>query len=152
MNHHQPNSDKPIPKWIERLFDLIHKHWQYHAPCSHVNMQAFQDESHMWQIKAAPVFQEVYGGDDDGKRVWAGFLFDTGDFSREEGVWIQEQAVASYCQECTEYPKLMLKGKFRGHQFMLHLFLEPIADTATVEMIDTIKQEIRDMPAPAKEE
>jgi len=100
----------------------------------------------VWQVKAAPVYQEVYGGDDDGKKVWAGFVFDIGDFSRETGVWVEEFAISSYCQECTEHPKLMARGKFQGHQFFLHIFLEPVAETEPVEVIDTIQQQIRDMP------
>lgn len=138
---------KKLPRWTKRLFALIYKHWQYHAPCLHINLQAYFDyENKVWQIKAAPVYQEVYGGDDDGKKVWAGFIFDIGDFSKENGVWIQEFAAASYCQECTEHPKLMAQGKFQGHNFHLHIFLEPVAESEAVEMIDTLQQEIRDMP------
>ena len=129
---------------IEDFKEAVERNWRYHAR-SHSLLWRTQEEGGEWKIEVAPVFQEVYGGDDDGKRVWAGFLFDTGDFSREEGVWVQEQAVASYCQECTDYPKLMLKGKYRGHQFMLHLFLEPIAGTEPVELIDTIKNEVREL-------
>lgn len=148
------NNEKKAPKWINRLFDRIHKHWNYHAPCSHINMQAFWDDEYKaWQVKAAPVFQEVLGGPDDGKRVWAGFLFEMGEFSRTPGVWVQEQAVASFCNECTPYPKLMVKGKFEGHPFFLHIFLEPIAETDTVEIIDTLKQEIREkQPTPQESE
>jgi hypothetical protein len=153
---HDHGENKPLPKWVERLFGIIHNCWQYHAPCSHINMQAWWDdqlETPCWQIKAAPVYQEVYGGDEDGKRVWAGFIFDVMDFSRAPGVWVQEQAVASYCQECTAYPKMMLRGKFQGHLFFLHVYLEPIEETETIEIIDTIKQEIRDMPpVPTKDE
>jgi len=146
MNNNQ-NHSKPLPRWTEKLFALIHKHWQYHAPCVHINIQAFFDhDNKAWQVKAAPVYQEVYGGDDDGKKVWAGFVFDVGDFSRETGVWVQEYAISSYCQECTQHPKLIARGKFQGHQFFLHVFLEPVAETEAVEMIDTIQQQIREMP------
>lgn len=148
MNNEQNQpTPKPLPKWTEKLFALIYKHWQYHALCVHINIQAFFDhEEKVWQVKAAPVFQEVYGGDEDGKKVWAGFIFDIGDFSRETGVWVEHFAIASYCQECSEHPKLMVRGKFRGHQFFLHIFLEPIAETDAVEVLDTLQHEIREMP------
>lgn len=150
---HENNQDKPPPKWVERFFRLIHHCWQYHAPCSHINMQAgFNPDLGCWDIKAAPVYQEVYGGDGDGKRVWAGFLFDVGEFSRAPGVWVQEQAAASYCSECTSTPKIMLRGKFQGHLFFLSISLEPIEETETVEIIDTIKHEIREMPEATKDE
>ncbi len=133
------------PEWIARFTDCIHRHWQYHAPCSHVNLKALWDEQQtVWQVSAAPVFQEVLGGPYDGKKVWAGFVFEMGKFSRASGVSVQEQAVASYCNECTPYPKLTAKGTFEGHPFLLHLYLEPIADTETVEIIDTINKEIRE--------
>jgi hypothetical protein len=133
------------PKWITRLIDRIHANWQYHAPCNHIDVQAFWDEEYgAWRVRAAPVFQEVLGGEDDGKKVWAGFVFEMGQFSRSPGVRVQEQAVASYCNECTPFPKLMAKGKFEGHPFLLHVYLEPIADSDTVEVIDTITKEIRE--------
>ena len=76
------SSDKHLPsqpEWISRFIDGIHRRWQYHAPCSHVNVQAsWDDEQKTWQVQAAPVFQEVLGGSDDGKKVWAGFSFEVG--------------------------------------------------------------------------
>ena len=141
------SESKPLPKWTENFFHLIHKHWEYHAPCEHINIKASLDRnSKCWLIQAAPVYQEVYGGDEDGKKVWSGFLFDVGDFSKEIGVWVQEYAIASYCQECTDHPKIMIKGKFQGHQFYLNVFLEPVAETEPVEIIDTIEKQIREVP------
>ena len=136
------NRHKKQPKWLEKLFDLIHAHWQYHAPCSHLNIQAYQEDK-VWHISAAPVFQEIYGGTDDGKKVWAGFIFDLGNFNRSDGVYIDSWAAASYCQECTNHPKMMGRGKFRGHQVWLHIYLEPIKDTEIVEVLDTFQKQIR---------
>jgi hypothetical protein len=146
-----------LPQWTENFFRLIHKNWSYHSPCEHINIQGWWDtEEKIWQIKAAPVFQEVYGGGEDGKKVWAGFIFDSGDFGRENGVWIQEQAVASYCQGgvqvCNPHPKLMIRGKYKNHWFLLHIHLEPITETETIEVVDTIKKEVRAIPPAAKEE
>lgn len=146
------NHLKPLPKWTDKLFVLIHKHWQYHSPCEHINIKIFFDEEKkLWQVHAAPVFQEVFGGDEDGKKVWAGFLFDIGGFSRETGVWTQEFAITSYCNECSDHPKMMLLGKFQGHQIYLNIFMEPIAETEVVEVIDTINCQIREI-SPKEEE
>jgi len=137
--------EKKQPKWIELFYKKVYDHWEHHAPCEHVNMKAeWNQETKCWHIHTAPVWQEILGGEDDGKRVWAGFLFDFGDFGREEGMWIQEQAFMSVCSECTPNPKTVTKGKFRGHNFYMHLFLEPPEDSESVEVIDTIKQEIRE--------
>lgn len=135
---------KNPPKWVNRFFNAVHRSWHYHAACQSIDMQAFFDQEHQsWTMKAAPVFQELYGGEGDGKKVWAGFLFDVGEFSRIPGVWVMEHAVSSYCHECTDHPKLMVKGKFQGRPFFLHIYLEPLADSKTVELIDTIHRQIR---------
>lgn len=148
----KPKAERKMPKWMPLFYKTIHKHWQHHAPCEHINlMSEWSDETKCWHVNAAPVWQEILGGEDDGKRVWAGFLFDFGDFSRAEGVWVQEQAFMSVCSECTPYPKTMTKGKFRGHNFYLHLFLEPPQETEAVEVIDTIKKEIRNKMAPVSD-
>lgn len=145
MGRKMDNQEKKFPKWIPIFYDTISKHWQHHAPCEHINLKAeWVKETKCWHIQAAPVFQEILGGEDDGKKVWAGFLFDMMDFSRDEGVWIQEQAYMSVCKECTSNPKIMSKGKFRGRNFYLHIFLEPPEGSDSVEVIDTIKKEIRE--------
>lgn len=138
---------KPLPKWTERLFELIYEHWHYHSPCKHIDIQAFVDEeTKIWQVIAAPVYQEVFGGDEDGKKVWSGFSFDVDSFVREHGVWMEGFMLSSYCQKCTKQPELMASGKFRGHQIYLSILLEPIAETNPVEVIDTLGKKIRDMP------
>jgi hypothetical protein len=136
-----------LPRWVQKIIYLVHKNWNYHAPCLNINSRAsFDKVQKVWQIEAAPVYQEVFGGNEDGKKVWAGFIFDIGDFSKENGVWVQEFAVASYCNECNEHPKLMIKGKYKGHRFLLNVFLEPVPTTKIAEIIDVIRHEIRNLP------
>ena len=38
---------------------------------------ALEVENGLWLFRAAPVFQEIFGGKDDGKTVWTGFEFHT---------------------------------------------------------------------------
>jgi len=162
-NNEKPNDKKPddkdeglpqdTPKWARRFLKLIYKHWQYHAMCKHINTQAYFDKEHdAWQFKAAPVYQEVLGGEDDGQKVWAGFLFDVGEFGRNKGVYIADHALQSFCGDCNNCPKMMVKGKFEGHSFYLQIYMEPVADTEPVEILDTIKEEIREFKASPKEE
>jgi len=111
----------------------------------HTHLHAQYDrERECWVVGVAPVFQEVYGGDEDGQKVWTGFLFDIADFLRWPGVHIEEYAVASYCNGCTPVPKLMMSGKFRGHPVMLHILLEPPPNTEPVEVLDTLTHQIRE--------
>lgn len=147
-NDETPDTERKMPKWISSFYKIIHKHWRHHSPCEHIMLMSKWDaETKCWHINAAPVWQEILGGEDDGKRVWSGFFFDFGDFSHEEGIWVQEQAFMSVCSECNQFPKTMTKGKYRGHTFYLHLCLEP-QDTESVEVIDTIKKEIRNKTDP----
>lgn len=131
------------PKWIDKIFQILPTFWQYHVPCKTLDMGSYQDENTgIWNLKIAPVFQEVYGGEADGKKVWAGFVFNVGNFSRAERVEVQEYMVVSACSECNNHPKLLIMGKYRGHHFCLHVFMEPLSEGPTVEMIDTKKQEV----------
>ena len=140
MNHDK----KPdhLPKWLDKLTRLIDKHWQHHGPCQSINFKTYRSDQ-AWMICAAPAYQEVYGGDQDGRQVWTGFIFEAGEFSRESGLWIQDFAVGSHCADCNSYPKMMFKGKFQGHNVFVHIMLEPDKESPTVEILDTIKQKIR---------
>lgn len=130
-----------IQKWIKSLFDVVHKNWQHHSPSKHINFKAeFSNETECWHIYAAPVLQEVFGGPDDGKQVWPGFIFDFGEFSRSEGVSVIEQAFMSVCSQCNEHPKNVVKGRFDGHNFYLHIYLEPSSDSDVVEIVDVTKE------------
>lgn len=145
--------ERKVPKWVKNFYQVIYNNWQHHAPCEHVSTKAEWDEdTKCWHIHAAPVWQEILGGEDDGKRVWAGFLFEFGDFSRVDGMWVQEQAFFSVCSECTPYPKTLTKGRFRGHRFYFHLLLEPPEEMDSVEVLDIINQEVRAIHASAEDE
>lgn len=129
---------------IEDFKEAVERNWRYHAR-SHSLLWRIHEEDEEWKIEVAPVFQEVYGGGDDGRRLWAGFLFDVGDFAAERGVLVEHQAVASYCVECSPTPFLAIKGTYYGRGFFMKLHLEPIAGTEPAELIDTIKNEVREL-------
>lgn len=59
------------PPWFDRLTRLIERSWDHHGACMSLHFASvFDTESREWRIVAAPVFQEVLGGEDDGKKVW----------------------------------------------------------------------------------
>ena len=63
--------------WFDRFIRLIEWSWRHHGPCSNLHVScAFDNDSGEWVIVAAPVYQEVLGGEDDGKTVWTGFVFE----------------------------------------------------------------------------
>lgn len=132
------------PRWVQKLFKLIAKYWRHHGPCKSISFVArYLPDSLAWEIEAAPVHQEVFGGEQDGQNVWTGFIFEAGEFSRETGLWLQDFAVASHCAACCPRPKMLLKGKYRGHNVFVTIRLEPDKDSDAVELLDTIKQDAR---------
>ena len=71
--------DKRSP-WFARFTRLIEKCWAHHGPCVNLHVaSAFDTDRREWLIVVAPVFQEVLGGEDDGKTVWTGFVFHADD-------------------------------------------------------------------------
>lgn len=134
-----------LPRWVHDLFEQIRQSWNYHGPCLHVNFSA-RNRGGYWEVFAAPIFQEVYGGSDDGKKVWTGFVFDASEFLIVPDLSVEGVTVASYCNQCCPFPMLSVKGQYRGHPVVVNVVLEPMVDSETVELLDTLSQEIRDVP------
>ena len=105
---------------------------------------SFDNDSGEWLIVAAPVFQEVLGGEDDGKIVWTGFVFDTEKLMR--AMMVESISAASVCNECNPTPALVIRGRYRGHRITLKVLMEPVPGSPVVEIIDTLRCEIRDLP------
>ncbi len=130
------------PPWFARFVRLITRSWQHHGPCSNLHVScAFDADNGEWLVVAAPVFQEVFGGEDDGKTVWTGFMFQADKLLRT--MTVNSVSAASICQQCSPTPALMIRGRYRGHRINLKVLLEPIPGSAVVEIIDTLKCEIR---------
>jgi hypothetical protein len=129
---------------VQRLFKLIEKHWHHHGPCKSICFDSrYSPDSLAWEVEAAPAYQEVFGGEQDGQQVWTAFIFEAGEFSKESGLWVQDFAVASHCAVCCHRPKMMFKGKYRGHFVFVNIMLEPDKNSEAIELLDTIKQEVR---------
>lgn len=130
------------PPWLPRLTRLIKKSWASHGPSSGPHLSsAFNTDSGEWLIVAAPVFQEVLGGEDDGKTVWTGFVFDTEKLLR--AMTVESISAGSVCNECSPTPTLVIRGRYRGHRVSLKVLLEPVPGSPVVEVIDTLRCEIR---------
>ncbi len=54
-----------------------------------------------------------------------------------------EFGAASYCIECNATPIIAVRRRFQSVPFVLKLHLEPIPDSEAVEIIDTLKGEVR---------
>jgi hypothetical protein len=133
------------PPWMARLTRLIERSWLYHGPCGGCQLSVvFNTDNSEWQIVAAPVFQEVLGGEDDGKTVWTGFVFQAEKLLR--AMTVESIGAASVCNQCSPTPALVIRGRYRGHRVKLKILLEPIPGSPVAEIIDTLRFEIRDLP------
>ncbi len=91
------------PFWFAGFKRLIEKCWDHHGSCKNVHLSSALDvEKGQWLIRASPVFQEVFGGKDDGKTVWTGFEFNVFKLYREMSVY--GETVTSCCTHCTGIP------------------------------------------------
>ena len=54
---------------IESFQNVVRSHWTYLSKGNISNWAIHKRADNVWQIGSAPVFQEVYGGTDDGKEV-----------------------------------------------------------------------------------
>lgn len=115
----------------------VERHWNHHSMSVSVSWNC-DVTSAEWYCEAAPAFQEVFGGRNDGERVWAGFHFDLSGFAREPGVQIDTTHIESRCLECSETPGVRLWGRFHGQPFVLRLHQEPSPDSEPTEILDTI--------------
>jgi hypothetical protein len=128
------------PSWFDRFSRLIERSWAHHGPCSNLHVSCAFDSGE-WLIVAAPVFQEVLGGEDDGKTVWTGFVFHTEKLLR--AMTVESISAASVCHECSPTPALVIRGWYRGDRVCLKVLLEPLPGSPVAEVIDTLKFEIR---------
>lgn len=130
------------PFWFAGFKRLVEKCWDHHGPCKSIHLYSALDvEKGQWHIRASPVFQEIFGGKDDGKTVWTGFEFNVFKLYREMSVY--GESITSYCTHCTPTPAITFRGTYRGHMLTLTVLLSPAPGSPVVEIVDTLKAEIR---------
>lgn len=123
--------------------ETVRSHWNYSAPCEQTFWTSHLRQDGAWQCEIAPVFQEVFGGEDDGKRVWAGFDIDLNGFSKEPGVEFQGFAAMSMGVRHHAAPFVRIMGEYFGQRFILWIHQEPIVDSEVREIVDVLRNEVR---------
>jgi hypothetical protein len=136
------------PTWLEDIRHALEGNWRHHGPCSQISLKSlYDDETCNWLIVAAPVNQEIVGGDKDGLKVWTGFAFDLtsmmGLFGMP-GLAIQGIEARSRCVDCTPAPMIELRCRLGHEKVVIQLHLEPVADSPVVEIIDTFTFSLRE--------
>ena len=130
------------PFWFPGFKRLIEKCWNHHGPCKSIHLYSALDvEKGQWYFRASPVFQEVYGGKDDGKTVWTGFEFNVFKLCPEMSV--HSESVTSCRTHCNPTPAITFRGNYRGHIITLTVLLEPVPGSRPVEIVDTLTGGVR---------
>lgn len=131
---------------IEAFRDVVRSHWVYHGICNLMNWSVFKNSDGVWQIEIAPPFQIVYAGPDDGKTVWTPFEFDIAGFLKDPDVDFHECGVMTRSEVNNTQPFLGIIGTYQGKEFAMRIHLEPDPETLPLEVIDRIKNEVRNIP------
>lgn len=133
---------EPFPE--ADLRRAVERHWRHHAPCNSISVEVrYRPERSDWSIVVSPPFQEVGGGSQDGEKVWAGFDFDISGLLDEPEFEVDAMGAASYSVRFSPMPFLGFKGRFQGKPFFLRIGLEPIPDSQTLEIVDTVRNRVR---------
>lgn len=128
---------------IESFRSVVLSHWKYLSKSNISNWAIHKRDDNVWQIGAAPVFQECYGGVSDGKRVWSAFEFDIMDFLAEPELVVEECGAMSFEEATNTRPFVGFVGSYKGQPFVFQLNLEPIPNTEPLEILDTIQDVVR---------
>jgi hypothetical protein len=75
---------------------------------------------------------EILGGEHDGETSWCGFNFDVS--ALLESFEAEHIGMGTGMGEAP--PELLVDGKFRGKEVLLHVCLEPPEDAEATEIID----------------
>ena len=137
-------TEMPLPFDESAFQETVRKHWRYYSPCEQVHWTSAQQEHDgSWLIATAPVFQEIYGGEEDGKRVWSGFEVDLFALSKDAGVEFKDFVAFSRSEGHCPVPFVRIKGEYFSQPFVLLIHLEPLPHSATKELLDVMRQEVR---------
>ena len=121
----------------------VRSQWNYHSPCDQVAWQSELLENGTCRFDIAPVYQELWGGENDGKRVWTALDYDLAGLSREPGIEFDGFGGASKWEGHTKTAFLGISGNYFGEPFVLRIHLEPFPGSPTREVVDVLRHEIR---------
>ena len=123
-----------INGWLRRLMETVSECWEWHALALQIGFEyrEVDDNDDCWEVWVYPPVQEILGGKNDGETGWCGFNFDLVGFLEE---FETESVTASTRMELAP-PEIVVEGKFRGKELLLHVCLEPPEDVEASEIID----------------
>jgi hypothetical protein len=113
--------------------------WEWHALALRNGFQYTEpeDADDCWKVWVFPAVQEIVGGEDDGETGWSGFRFDLSGLLEE----VKAEVLNVNTRMKHDPPELIVEGKFRGKEVLLHVCLEPPNDVEATEIIDLTRPE-----------
>jgi len=124
--------------------EAVERNWKHQSLCQHIHWSAHEmPDDTGWFIETAPVVQEVFGGEGDGTLTWSAFEFHIDTFISEMGIQLEDFGASSLFKKQNTLPFIGFRGTFWGTPFSMVCILEPLPNSEPVEIIDTLKQEVR---------
>lgn len=161
--HAAMKSDDPTVRGVAREFfgktkaslpfdqdafqEVVRMQWNYHALSEQVCWSSHLDEEGIWQCEITAVMQEIFAGEEDGKKVWSGFDFHLSGLFHAPGVEVLDFGAASRCNDDAPIPFVGIKGRYFGEPFVLKIGLEPLPDADIREFVDTVRKVVRPFTA-----
>ena len=125
--------DRSLSALLRRV---VERHWQHHSMSLQIHWSA-TDADGVLTCEAAPVYQEVVGGNGDGSKVWAGYEVDLTALAAEPTIEIERITAESLCVMCNETPGISVRGRIHDQPFVLRLHQEPLPNSEPKERLDT---------------
>ena len=113
--------------------------WEWHALVLNIGFRYREpdDADDCYEVWAYPTVQEIVGGKNDGETIWSGFHFNLSVLLEE----VEAEALSVSTRMANDPPELVVEGKFRGQEVLLHVCLEPPEDVEATEIIDLTRPE-----------
>ena len=129
----------------DTLRRLVERHWHHRSVCGQVYWIAqWQTELELLRCHAAPVLQEVFGGEDDGQIHWTAIWFEFDAFGCEPEIEIQAIKGTSVCIPCDFVtPFVAMRVELNGEPFELLIHLAPIPTSPPLEILDMLTGQVR---------
>jgi hypothetical protein len=120
--------------WLRQLLDAVGDCWQWQALALQIGVQYREpdDEDPAWEVSVYPAMQEILGGEHDGETGWCSFNFNLTGLLAE----FPAEDISVSTKMADDPPEIVLEGKFRGQELVLHVYLEPPEGVEPTEIVD----------------